>query len=114
MTPENFVFWMQGLMELGDPKQLNEKQTEMIKQHLALVFTNVTANSKSMKQFAPIPKRKDLTSSPPTDDNEKVLCDNKSLPGYDANEEDEWDAYAPGCIRAYRDQLRFCGSGRIC
>lgn len=38
MTSENFVFWLQGLFELGDPKELNEKQTELIRRHLALVF----------------------------------------------------------------------------
>lgn len=38
MTSENFVFWLQGLFELGDPKTLDEKQVECIKRHLNLVF----------------------------------------------------------------------------
>ena len=43
MTPQEFTYWLQGLFELADPKSLDERQTAMIKSHLALVFTNVTA-----------------------------------------------------------------------
>lgn len=43
MTPENFVYWIQGLFELADPKSLDENQTAMIKRHINLVFKNVTA-----------------------------------------------------------------------
>lgn len=38
MTARDLVFWLQGLMELADPKTLNEKQTDLIKRHLAMVF----------------------------------------------------------------------------
>ena len=38
MTSRDFVYWLQGLFELSDVKSLNEKQTELIKRHLALVF----------------------------------------------------------------------------
>ena len=48
MTPENFAYWLQGLLEVGNPKSLDEKQTEMIKKHLALVFTNVTAGTSTI------------------------------------------------------------------
>ena len=46
MSPENFVYWVQGLFELGDVsghpvKTLNEAQVKMIKQHLGYVFTHV-------------------------------------------------------------------------
>ena len=44
MTPEQFVYWLQGLMELGNPKVLTEEQTAMVKRHLATVFVNVTAS----------------------------------------------------------------------
>lgn len=43
MTPTEFAYWLQGLFELGRPTSLDARQTEMIKAHLALVFTNVTA-----------------------------------------------------------------------
>ncbi len=38
MTSRDFAYWMQGLFELSDPKSLDEKQTALIKQHLAMVF----------------------------------------------------------------------------
>ncbi len=42
MTPEQFTYWLQGFMETADPKSIDEKQTQIIKDHLALVFTKVT------------------------------------------------------------------------
>lgn len=38
MTPENFCYWLQGYFEIADPKSLSEKELEMIKNHLNLVF----------------------------------------------------------------------------
>ncbi len=38
MTSRDFVYWLQGLFELGDPTSLDEKQTALIKRHLAMVF----------------------------------------------------------------------------
>lgn len=38
LTSRDFVFWLQGLFEVAEPKELNEKQTEIIKRHLNLVF----------------------------------------------------------------------------
>jgi hypothetical protein len=38
MTSRDLVYWLQGLMELGDPKTLNEKQVDLIKKHLRMVF----------------------------------------------------------------------------
>lgn len=42
MTPENFVYWLQGVFELTTTKQLSETQTQIIKDHLQLVFNKVT------------------------------------------------------------------------
>jgi hypothetical protein len=42
MTPEQFVFWLQGFMETANPKVVNETQTQIIKDHLALVFNKET------------------------------------------------------------------------
>lgn len=39
MTPENFVYWLQGFVELNDNKPLTEEQWGSIKRHLELVFT---------------------------------------------------------------------------
>ena len=43
MTPENFAYWLQGYFELiDDGLPLTNTQVEIIKDHLALVFTKVT------------------------------------------------------------------------
>jgi len=42
MTPENFAYWLKGLLEVGNPTSLDEKQLKIIKDHLDLVFTKVT------------------------------------------------------------------------
>lgn len=38
MQSRDFCFWLQGLFELNEPTELNAKQTQLIKQHLGLVF----------------------------------------------------------------------------
>ncbi len=44
MTPENFCYWLQGWVELQDPKNINELQIQEVKNHLKLVFDKVTPN----------------------------------------------------------------------
>jgi hypothetical protein len=38
MTPENFCYWLQGLLEVGQPTMLDQKQIQTIENHLKLVF----------------------------------------------------------------------------
>ena len=38
MQSRDFVYWLQGLFEIGEVKSLNEKQVEIIKNHLNMVF----------------------------------------------------------------------------
>lgn len=38
MTSRDFAYWLQGYLEVSEPKMINEKETAMIKKHLALVF----------------------------------------------------------------------------
>ena len=38
MTSRDFCYWMQGMFEVGGVKSLDERQTELIQRHLALVF----------------------------------------------------------------------------
>ena len=42
MTTENFAYWLQGFMEISNTKELDERKTQIIKDHLALVFKKVT------------------------------------------------------------------------
>lgn len=38
MKTTEFCYWLQGYFELYGPKTIDEKETELIKRHLALVF----------------------------------------------------------------------------
>jgi hypothetical protein len=42
MDFEQFTYWLQGYFELTEDKDLSEKQVEIIKDHLALVFDKQT------------------------------------------------------------------------
>ena len=42
LTPEQFVYWLQGFMEMAEPESLSNRQLNMIKDHLALVFNKKT------------------------------------------------------------------------
>lgn len=38
MTSRDFVYWLQGVFELANVTSFDERQTELIRRHLALVF----------------------------------------------------------------------------
>lgn len=38
MTSRDFCYWLQGLFEVSEIKELNEKQLQIVKNHLNLVF----------------------------------------------------------------------------
>lgn len=38
MNSIDFCFWLQGYFEISKDKELNREQTDVIKNHLALVF----------------------------------------------------------------------------
>ena len=42
MTAEQFVYWLQGFMEINDPGYISKSETRVIKDHLALVFDKQT------------------------------------------------------------------------
>lgn len=42
MNSQEFAYWLQGFFELNGSNKLNEKQVQIIKDHLALVMTKVT------------------------------------------------------------------------
>ena len=41
MDPVNFCYWLQGYFELCENDNLTDKQVEIIKNHLGLVFEHV-------------------------------------------------------------------------
>jgi len=42
MSPENFVYWLNGFLEIGGPTALNPIQVQIIKDHLDLVLDKKT------------------------------------------------------------------------
>lgn len=40
MTSRDFCYWLQSAFELADIKAFDEKQTDLIRRHLALVFAH--------------------------------------------------------------------------
>lgn len=42
MTPKEFCYWLWGHFEISKSKSMSVAQVQMVKRHLALVFTNVT------------------------------------------------------------------------
>lgn len=42
MTSQDFAFWLHGFFEISDSNSLTEKQVQIIKDHLNLVFNKVT------------------------------------------------------------------------
>lgn len=52
MTPEQFIYWLQGYIEMAEPKQIDEKQIQIIKDHIALVLKKETPDRISVS-FTP-------------------------------------------------------------
>lgn len=42
MTAEQFVYWLQGFMEVANPDTVGKNETQVIKDHLKLVFDKQT------------------------------------------------------------------------
>ena len=56
MEKDNFIFWLQGFFELSEAKELTEKQVQIIKDHLKLVFEKVTPDRSTDNQLKIDPK----------------------------------------------------------
>jgi hypothetical protein len=48
MTPENFVYWLQGYLELSNVSELSKEQTQIIRDHIKLVFDKKTPTRSTM------------------------------------------------------------------
>lgn len=55
MTTEQFTYWLQGFMEVANPTTLDATQTQIIKDHLALVFDKQTPDRTFTPPLAPMP-----------------------------------------------------------
>jgi hypothetical protein len=49
MSPENFIYWLQGYFEISGVTKLNESQVKIIKDHLKLVFDKKTPDREYFK-----------------------------------------------------------------
>jgi len=56
MSPEQFTFWLNGFFEISDTNNLSEKQVQIIRDHLNLVFNKVTSKSSKSSNFDSIMK----------------------------------------------------------
>lgn len=55
MNAESFVYWLQGALEIGQLKELNEAQVKIVQDHLNLVLKKVTPqyNVPNMPKLTP-------------------------------------------------------------
>ena len=51
MSPENFVYWLQGYFELTHSDGLSREQVKIVKEHIGLVLTKVTPEVELGWQF---------------------------------------------------------------
>lgn len=77
MTPESFAYWLQGFFELSGTDKLTEKQVQIVKDHLALVFTKVTPERVGKKKK----KVKKITDLPVVGTSETITIDPFVQPG---------------------------------
>ena len=42
MSERDFIYWLSGFLENGEPRELNEEQLKTVRDHLKLVSTKVT------------------------------------------------------------------------
>jgi hypothetical protein len=52
LTPRDFIFWLQGHMEINDPETITEAQAAMIKEHLDLTISELSKKKLNQPQPA--------------------------------------------------------------
>ena len=55
MTPEQFVFWLQGFLEVSGVSEINEQQLRIVRDHLELVLSKRTPAYVQYTQPVPVP-----------------------------------------------------------
>lgn len=75
MTTEQFTYWLQGFFEISEDKKLNERQVQIIRDHLALVFDKVTPD-RSGPTLQDLEVKKNVVPSGlfPKEDTNKAIC----------------------------------------
>jgi len=63
MNSTQFTYWLKGFFEISDSKELTDKQVQIIKDHLNLVFTKVTPY-RSMPSISPGNTTSDVNIEP--------------------------------------------------
>jgi hypothetical protein len=51
MTAEQFIYWLQGFLELSENKTINEKQVKIIKDNLASIFKKESTDMIKTKEI---------------------------------------------------------------
>jgi hypothetical protein len=69
MTAEQFTYWLQGFMEICNPEILDESQTQIIKDHLKLIFDKQTPD----RSFPSIPPGEGFRITP-----YQITCDDNN------------------------------------
>lgn len=55
MTPENFVYWLQGFLEIGKSSGLTPNQIQEIEDRIQLVLKKEISYSKTIEVHKPLP-----------------------------------------------------------
>ncbi len=68
MRAVDFAYWLQGVFELGDVKSFDERQTQIIRNHLNMVFIHdVDPSSGNLEHQQELQEAHDFVNQPPMD-----------------------------------------------
>ncbi len=74
MKSRDFCYWLQGLLELQNPKALDEKQTDLIRAHLHMVFIHEIDPSFPQNQQGQLNMANNLTNIYPHKKDTNLRC----------------------------------------
>ena len=57
MKTRDFCFWLMGSLELNENEGLNEKQTQILKNHLDMVFVHMVNDDGTLKDEVITPRQ---------------------------------------------------------
>ena len=74
MKSRDFCYWLQGLFELQNPKALDEKQTDLIRAHLHMVFIHEIDPSFPQNQQEQLNMAHNLSDVYPLQKDNNIRC----------------------------------------